>query len=129
MSDTMRTRAEQVTLTAVVERRVKLTVAGRSGWKMSQLAMAGVLVVEAETVDRDVARDRDHAAGGHLVEGLGPTQLAAQSIERVVAEDLRAMRCRALRRPVPHEQHQLADGHGAQEVARRAPVPRSRSSP
>ena len=110
-------RAEEVDLHGGVERRVERH--GRSG--VDHGVAAGedraVGVVQSQPVTGDVAGDRGDPGGhGGEVDAL-LAALGAESVERVVLEDLAlGSPCRTGSLAVSHEQHQLAVGDRAQQA-------------
>ena len=71
---------------------------------------AEILVGETEAIGADVARYRDDAAGDHRFERLGGVfELGAQTVERIVLEDLAAHPLgHVVTLARPNQQHELA---------------------
>ena len=111
----MRTGPSRLTSTALSSGESKLTVAAE--WmKMSQLATArrpsSSRPRPSIETSPEIATTRRAVISS---KALGPAQLAAQSIERVVAEDLAGDAVAGAASSGAHDEHQLAVGHGAQE--------------
>ena len=103
-------RTEQVHFDGGVEGRVEADGGRRVHDNVGRREQAAVFVVEAETVDGDIAADDAHTPLGLSVEALA--QLGAQPVEAVVAKDLAAGPVGGRRpSPRPDEEHQLAVRH------------------
>jgi hypothetical protein len=80
--------AEQVDLHGQVERGVERHRGGRVDDHLRGGELRPTVGIEAQAVGADVAGDRGHPAGDHLVEAAA--ELGPQPVERVVLEDLLA---------------------------------------
>jgi hypothetical protein len=79
-------RAEQVDFYRGVEGRIEADRGGRMHHRRTGREQFSGSVVEAETVNGDVAGDRDDAPGGFLVKTFA--ELAPETLEAVVAQDV-----------------------------------------
>ena len=112
-------RSQQVDLHRVVEGRVEVDGGRRVDHDVAVGQHGPPVVVEPDPVDAHVAGHGGDSPVGHLVVGLagvGLAALLAELAEGVVAQHVALHAGRRAPPPRPHDQHQLAVGHAAQQA-------------
>ncbi len=108
-------RTEQVHLDGTVQGRVERDRCGAVDHDVAGGEEFAPCLVEREAVASDVAGNRMQAAGDLVVEPIA--ELAAESVETVVAEDLAPRSLgRSVALPGADDDHDLASGHASKQA-------------